>query len=151
MRRLGLLLVPLLLVGCVNGSATYYVTPKQNEHTLSLRMIQDYVWKQEVELTLVAARLPDCQRQLKLGALPVDEAIVELFQASDFVYNLRAGTQLWQVDTETCSLQAAPKPNQLGTPLGVYMLDKNKVVFEPAVADNATAPATPASEPAPAQ
>jgi hypothetical protein len=141
MRRFCSLLMPLLLAGCVDGSATYYVTPKQNDHTLSLRMIQDYVWKKEVGLTLVAARLPDCQRQLKLGALPIDEAIVELFQASDYQYNLRAGTQLWQVDTQNCSLQPPPQPNALGAPLGVFLIDKDKVVFEPAVAEPASGPA----------
>jgi hypothetical protein len=141
MRRFCFLLMPLLLSGCVDGSATYYVTPKQNDHTLSLRMIQDFVWKKDVTLTLVAARLPDCQRQLKLGELPIDEAMIELFQASEYLYNLRAGTQLWQVDTQTCSLQAPPQPNQLGAPLGVFMLDKDKVVFEPAVAEPAAAPA----------
>ncbi|MES2151926.1 MAG: hypothetical protein V4508_19275 [Pseudomonadota bacterium] len=130
MRRTLLLLTPLLLAGCVNESASYFVSG--NEHTLTVRAEQDYFWQDEVTLKLIAARLPDCQRQFTLGKLPATGLVVELFAAGDNVFTLRAGKQLWQIETQTCTQLAAPAPNALGDPLGSFKLSDDKMVFEAA-------------------
>ena len=139
MRRTLILLTPLLLAGCINESASYYVDGK--EHTLTVRVEQDYFWQDEVTLKLVAARLPDCQRLFTLAKLPPAELALELFTSGDNTFTLRAGKQVWMVETNNCTqLPDSAKP-AFGEPLGVFKLADDKMVFEPAAP--AAAPATP--------
>ena len=148
MRSTLIILTSLLLSGCVKQSTSYYING--SDHTLTLRAQQDYFWEDSVKLTLIAARMPDCQRQFELTDVPLDEISVELFAAGDEVYNLRSGTQVWQVETQTCTQKEAPDANALGEPLGSYRLnDDGKLVFEAPDAPAAAPPPTPA--PAPAQ
>ena len=77
MRGTWVLLAPLLLAGCVKDSASHYING--NEHTLSVRVAQDYFWKKTVGVTVVAARWPDCQRQFNLGELPLAEIVYDFY------------------------------------------------------------------------
>jgi hypothetical protein len=126
-------LAPLLLAGCVNESASYYIDG--NEHTLSVRAQQERFWTKQVTLKLVAARLPECQRQLLLGQVPLADLDVELFASGDNVYTLRAGEHVWQVETQGCS-QLEPPAQVTGQPLGAFRFDEagKKLVFEKAAA-----------------
>jgi hypothetical protein len=134
MRKL-LLLTPLLLAGCVDDSATYYIDG--NQHALTVRVLQEYFWKKDVTVDLLASRMPDCQRRIPLGALPMSDVEIELFQSGDNVYTLRAGEQAWRVETEGCSELEAPE-QVTGQPLGLFHLDENKkLVFEKAEAETA--------------
>jgi hypothetical protein len=129
MRKL-LLLTPLLLAGCVDDSATYYIDG--NQHALTVRALQEYFWKKEVTLDLLASRMPDCQRRIPLGALPMTDVEIELFESGENVYTLRAGEQAWRVETTGCSELEAPE-QVTGKPLGLFHLDENKkLVFEKA-------------------
>jgi hypothetical protein len=125
-----LLLAPLLLAGCVDDSASYYIDGKQ--HVLTVRAMQEYFWKKEITLDLLASRMPDCQRRIPLGKLPMPDVEIELFASGENVYTLRAGEQTWRVETEGCSEMDAPE-QVTGEPLGVFHLDENKkLVFEKA-------------------
>jgi hypothetical protein len=137
MRKALILLAPLLLAGCVNESASFYIDG--NEHALTVRAEQERFWSKQVTLRLVAARLPDCQRQLVLGKVPLSDLDVELFASGENVYTLRAGEQIWQVDTGSCS--QLPTPAQaMGTPIGEFRLDGHKkLVFEKATVANTAA------------
>jgi hypothetical protein len=129
------LLAPLLLAGCVDDSATYYIDG--NQHALSVRAMQEHFWNKDITLDLIATRLPDCQRRIALGKLPLPDVEIELFASGENVYTLRAGEQAWRVETESCSEMEAPE-QVTGEPLGVFHLDENKkLVFEKAE------PATP--------
>ena len=129
MRKL-LLLTPLLLAGCVDDSATYYIDG--NQHALTVRVLQEYFWKKDVTIDLLASRMPDCQRRIPLGALPMSDVEIELFQSGENVYTLRAGEQAWRVETAGCSELEAPE-QVTGQPLGLFHLDENKkLVFEKA-------------------
>lgn len=129
MRKL-LLLTPLLLAGCVDDSATYYIDG--NQHALTVRATQEYFWKKEVALSLLASRMPDCQRRFPLGEVPLADVEVELFASGDNIYTLRAGDLSWRVETGTCSELEAPE-QVTGQPLGLFHLDENKkMVFEKA-------------------
>ena len=133
MRKL-LLLTPLLLAGCVDDSASYYIDG--NQHALTVRVLQEYFWKKDVTIDLLASRMPDCQRRIALGALPMSDVEIELFQSGENVYTLRAGEQTWRVETEGCSELEAPE-QVTGTPLGLFHLDDNKkLVFEKAEPEN---------------
>ena len=140
MRKSFFLLTPLLaslLAGCVNDSATYPIEGK--EHALTLRLLQDYFWSKDATLRLTAARMPDCQRQMELGQVPLSGLEIELFASGPNLYTLRAGEDVWQVETEGCTELEAPEANAVtGQALGSFHLDENdKLVFEAA----GTAPA----------
>lgn len=129
MRTVLLLLTPLLLTGCIKESASYYIDG--NQHAISLRAQQDYFWSKEVELRVLASRMPDCQRQLVLGKLPIAGLQVELFESAENTYVLRAGDQIVQVETGGCSQLEAPAAGAPVQPLGTFRLDANKkLVFE---------------------
>ena len=127
------LLAPLLLAGCVDDSATYYIDG--NQHALTVRATQDWFWKKDVTLELVAARMPDCQRRIALGELPIGELELELFASGENEYTLRAGEQAWRVETQGCRELDAPE-QVTGQPLGLFHLDENKkLIFEAAAAE----------------
>lgn len=138
MRNPLILLAPLMLAGCVDGAASYYIDG--NDHTLTVRAEQPRFWNDEVTLRLIASRLPECQRQLVLGKLPADELEVELFANGDNVYTLRAGERQWRVETQGCTQLAVPAQAPAGRPLGVFRLDgEKKLVFDKAAATEASA------------
>lgn len=128
MRKISVMLAPLLLAGCIKDSATYYING--NEHTITVRATQEYFWRDDVELTLLAARWPDCQRQFVLGKVPVSEMNVELFDAGGNVYSLRAGSRLWQVETRNCGQLPTPASEALGQPVGAFRIDGEKMGFD---------------------
>ena len=111
MRRTWILLAPLLLAGCIKDSATHYING--NEHTLTLRAAQEYFWNDQVDLTLVAARWPDCQRT-------IDPQHPHQW----------AGTQRWQIETQKCTMLGTPDDAALGQPLGTFRMGEKKMVFE---------------------
>jgi hypothetical protein len=135
MRKGLILLAPLVLAGCVNESASYVIDG--NDYALSVRAEQEYFWSKQVTLRLVASRLPDCQRQMVLGKVPLGELEVELFASGENVYTLRAGEQIWQVDAQGCA--QLPTPAQaMGTPVGAFHLGPGgKLVFEQTAATTA--------------
>ena len=132
------LFAPLLLAGCVNDSASYQIDG--NEHALTVRLVQDYFWSKNASLRLTAARLPDCQRQMDLGQVPLSGLEIEVFASGPNVYTLRSGEDVWQVNTQSCIELEAPEANAVtGQALGSFHLDEHdKLVFE--------APAAPAEE-----
>lgn len=129
MRRPLILLMPLLLAGCVRDSATYYISG--NEHTVSVRAEQEYFWDDSVQLSLVAARLPECQRLFRLGKVAPDVALT-LHADGENTYTLRSATGAWTFETGGCTM-LAPNPAP-GEVVGSFRLVDKKLVFTPAAA-----------------
>lgn len=143
------LLTTLLLSGCVNDSASYYIG--DNTHAISVRGHQEYFWDGQLTLTLVASRLPDCQRQIPLMQVDKTELDVELYQSGDDGYILRQGKQIWGVETTNCKPLADIANAPLGARLGAFKMAEDKLTFEAAPAAGAAAAATePAAGEAPA-
>jgi len=126
------LMLPLLLGGCINDSATYYAD-SSNEHTLTVRRQQEYFWSDDARVTLMASRMPACQRQIPLTELALDDVEVELYAESETRWSLRAGAEVWHVETDTCALSDATGP-AVGAKIGVFHSDGERLVFEPATA-----------------
>jgi hypothetical protein len=124
-----LLLLPLLLAGCVNESASYLIDG--NDHSLTVFVTQDYFWSKQAGLRLVASRLPDCQRQFDLGKTSTAELNVELFSTGENTFLLRSGEEMWQVETGGCTRLPPPSDKVQAQPIGVFHLDgKKKLIFE---------------------
>lgn len=138
-----LLLTPLLLAGCVNQSTSYYIDGP--DHSLTLRAEQEYFWNDALEVKMVAAHLPGCQRQFPMTILPAAELQIELYSAGDNVFSLRAGKQVMRIETGTCTRLPEPTPEELGQSLGTFKLNaEKKMVFEKNPA--AASPAAPAPQ-----
>ena len=89
------MLAPLLLAGCVNESASYALSGNGsgNDHTLTVIVTQDYFWKKEAGLRLIASRLPECQRQFELGKVSMSDLNIELFSTGADTFLLRSGDE----------------------------------------------------------
>ena len=145
MRKI-LTVVPLLLLaGCVNDSATFYADGSR-EHTLTVRRQQEFFWKEDAQYTLMVARLPDCQRAIPLGEMPLEGLDFELFASGDNVWSLRAGKYVWQVETQGCTLVSeGGTTTATGTKLGTYAAESKKTKMR---FDAEASPAAPAAPPA---
>lgn len=129
MRRYSVFLMPLLLAGCVRDSATYYISG--NEHTVTVRAEQEYFWDDSVDLSLLAARLPECQRLFRLAkAGPGVE--LTLYAEGDNTYTLKSDAGTWTFETDRCTMLEPRAPG--GAPVGTFRLDGKDMAFAPAAA-----------------
>jgi hypothetical protein len=126
MRKALILLAPLLLAGCVDGTASYSIDG--NDRAIVMHAQQDRPWDKSLSLQLIAINLPACQRQFDLGKVAADRLDVELYGYADGVFTLQAGSRLWRVETNTCG-QLAPASTAGGKPLGAFRLIADKLVF----------------------
>lgn len=147
MRKILTALPVLLLTGCINDSATFYADATQ-EHTLTVRRQQDYFWSEEARYTLMASRMPDCQRQIPLGELPLEDTQFILYGAGDNQWSLKSGKHVWQVETQGCTL-VSNRGTVSGDKLGTFHAATDKMSFEAAAAPAAPAAAPAAPEAAP--
>lgn len=128
-RSILFLLTPLLLAGCIQQSASYYI--EGPNHSLTVRAEQEYFWSKDVVVKLVAAHMPDCQRLFPMATLPVANFAIELYAGGDNVYSVRVGTQVMRVETQGCTRLTEPTTAELGERLGTFRLDgEKKMVFE---------------------
>lgn len=141
MRKILILLTPLLLTACIKQSASYYVSDAR-DHAITIRAEQEYFWDQAITLTMVASRFPDCQRAIPLMKVPKDEVGVELFDAGNGVFTVRSGAEVMQVDSVSCVQLPEPPADGYGEPVGVFRLGEEKMEFEQAA--KAATPAAPA-------
>jgi len=135
--RFSLLLLPLLLAGCVNDSASYLIDSR--DHAITVLVTQEYFWNKQADLRVVASRMPDCQRQFNLGQVSLDDLSVELFSTGEETYLLRAGEAMWQIETQGCTQLPGPSADVQAQPIGIFHFDDKKAfVFERA--EGAAAP-----------
>lgn len=127
LRHLPLLLLP-LLAGCVDDRTAYQAGDNQ---IFTIIREQPYFWKNEVNLYLVVARMPDCMRRHKIGTAKTDTRI-ELWQYRPDTYIVKFDDSMFATETRTCEglekLDQDP-PGGKGTLIGTYEQGKDKFVF----------------------
>ena len=133
MRKSLIVLMSILLAGCVDDSASYLIDGR--DHVLTVRRQQAYFWKDQVAVTMLAARLPDCQRLHELADFgPADNLKIDVFASDDNTFNVRMGNRLWQLETNSCEgmteLQDDPNAD-VGTAVGSFTVKNGKLVFTP--------------------
>jgi hypothetical protein len=131
MRKILIVLTSLMLTACVDDSASYYADSSGN-HALTIHRSQKHFWSSASSVELIMQRLPDCLRRIQLDEMPADEVEIELLSGGDNVWTLRAGKQMWQVETQTCTQYPDVKGDG-GELNGVFRADGGKLVFEAAV------------------
>ncbi len=135
MRYILTILISLLVTACCDDSASFYING--SNHTLTLLREQKYFWKDQATLSLIVARLPECQRRHTLTLAPASTVNIDVFTNGDGTWTLRSDKAIWEAGTQTCTLiQATPKA-ELGERVGTFKVQKGKLVFEPAGANGA--------------
>lgn len=132
MRKILIVLMPLLLAACVDDTASYYADGPVGNHALTIHRVQKHFWSKESRVELIMQRLPDCLRRVELSEMPADEVEIELLSGGDNVWTLRSGDELWQVETQTCTMYPDVKGDG-GELMGVFRPDGDKFVYEAAV------------------
>ncbi|MTV39963.1 hypothetical protein [Duganella radicis] len=138
MRNTLILLTPLLLAACVDDSASYYADGPVGNHALTIHRAQKHFWSSESRVELIMQRLPDCIRRVELTEMPAEDVEIELLSGGDNVWTLRAGAEMWQVETQTCTQYPDVKGDG-GELMGVFRPDGNKFVYEAAVVETVPA------------
>jgi hypothetical protein len=139
MRKILIVLMPLMLAACVDDSASYYADGSTGNHALTIHRAQKHFWSSDSRIELIMQRLPECMRRIELEDMPADEVEIELLSGGDNVWTLRAGREMWQVETQTCTAYPDVKGDG-GELIGVFRADGNKFVFEAAVLEPAPTP-----------
>ncbi len=131
----GLIALPLLLAGCVNDTASYRIDDNQ-EHTIMLHRVQEWLWQDTLKLTITANRMPECRggidvRGVRLRARP------ELYEAppqyAEPIYILKIDTRHFAISTQSCRVQEFDEtPPELGHKLGTFAEKDGRFVFQPA-------------------
>ena len=119
-----------MLAGCVSDAASLQIDGK--EHSLSLVREQKWLWEQQVELFVVATRMPDCQRRHRLRSASISASSVEVYSADAVTFFLRQGGRLYSVETRTCESfreLSEPPATGLGQKLGVFKELKGQFAF----------------------
>jgi hypothetical protein len=138
MRKILILLMPLMLAACVDDSASYYADGPVGNHALTIHRAQKHFWSKESRVELIMQRLPDCLRRIELTDMPADEVEIELLSGGDNVWTLRSGNEMWQIETQTCTQYADVKGDG-GELMGVFRDDGGKFVYEAAVIETVPA------------
>jgi hypothetical protein len=138
MRKILILLMPLMLAACVDDSASYYADGPVGNHALTIHRAQKHFWSKESRVELIMQRLPDCLRRIELTDMPADEVEIELLSGGDNVWTLRSGNGMWQIETQTCTQYADVKGDG-GELMGVFRDDGGKFVYEAAVIETVPA------------
>jgi len=133
------------LVACSDLRATFEI--KGSAHALTLIRVQGWFWEKTAKYSIVAARMPDCMRRHSMSTAGLN-ARVEVYSPGNEAWILKQGEQMYVVETRTCEgfakLDKLPDGG-IGTPMGVFEMRKDELVFTPAV--NAVPPTEAQAEP----
>ncbi|MBI5923683.1 MAG: hypothetical protein HY847_18815 [Betaproteobacteria bacterium] len=142
-----------LLTACGStDSASYQIHGAQ--HSLSLIRNRQFAWDKGWEISLVAARNPECMRRHKLQPAPEGAFTAELFRSLEGNYILKQGNNWYVTETQKCQLQQFKQsPREPGDALGTFNEKDGLLQFvaapKPPAAAPVTAPvAAPAAAPA---
>lgn len=139
-RRLTAALLPLLLSACVSDGASVQFDGK--EHSLSLMREQKWLWDPTINLSVVATRMPECQRRHPLKPVSSAATRIAVYALDDTVFLLEQGDRLYEIETQTCEkfrvLKEAPAGGK-GELLGEFKVVDDVFKFVDAPAPKAEA------------
>lgn len=107
--------------GCINDAASLPIDGK--EHSLTVIREQSLPWEKRVDLFVVVARMPDCQRRHRLKSAGISASAVDVYSPEIGTYYLQQGARTYSVETATCENfreLTEPPSNGLGQKLGSF-------------------------------
>lgn len=131
---LALALLP-VLSACENTATAYMVEGSQ--HALVLVREQKFFWDDELKQSLIASRLPHCQKRVSIH--PGSTTLVEMrvYEAGDRLWALNQGNRWYLASTEQCRVQ--DWDNATGQPpgrlVGSFVLKEGAPTFVAAPSD----------------
>jgi len=131
MRKIALLAMLPILGGCINDSIGMRIDGP--EHAISLVREQKLFWEKQMDLEVVVARLPDCQRRHRLQPAAISPNFrIEVYMTAPGNFLLEQGKYLYSVETRTCQkfakLDEAPGEGK-GELVGVFREENGKLLF----------------------
>lgn len=130
-RYLPVVLLP-LLAACSDLRATFEI--RGSAHSLSLIRITGMPWESQAKYSVVASRMPDCQRRHAMPEAALT-AKVEVYSPGNDAWILRQNGRMFVVETRTCEgfarLDKEPDTG-LGELMGVFEMKSGALVFTPA-------------------
>lgn len=128
-----MLLIPLfpLLAGCFQDTASHSLGAR--DHAITLMRSQTWPWSSTVDVTVIAARMPECNGGGNIEEVPETAEFV-LFRAPEEypepIFMLKVGQRVFAISTQSCRLQEfQEKPDNLGQRLGTFMVKDGKFQF----------------------
>ncbi|MDR0703151.1 MAG: hypothetical protein LBF61_12285 [Azoarcus sp.] len=120
------------LAACENEAVSMMIDGRN--HALVLVREQQYFWRDTVEQSLIASRLPDCQRKVKIRPGRTTMTPLEVYETGEMLWALHQGGQWYLASTEECRVQDWHKPadQSPGQARGRFEMRGGKVVFTPA-------------------
>ncbi|MDR1062936.1 MAG: hypothetical protein LBL48_03235 [Azoarcus sp.] len=130
-RALAVLAVLSLLAACENGATSMMIDGRN--HAIVLVREQQYFWRDTVEQSIIASRLPSCQRKVKIHPGRTAMMPIEVYETGEMLWALRQGNRWYLVSTEECRVQDWRKPDDQspGQPMGRFEPRGDKIVFIP--------------------
>lgn len=125
---LSLTLAAGLLAGCENDAASFQIEDK--DHALTLIREQRVFWSKKTDLSLVVARLPDCQRRYALEPAPLPRAQASVYALGPRHFLLQQGDNWYDINTERCGLEALEQaPEIKAEPVGSFDKQDGRLRF----------------------
>lgn len=139
-----LLMLPILAACSDQRAALEFGSP---QHSLTLIRVQTFFWDKTARYSIVAARMPECQRRHELGSAG-SESKVDVYAPGNDAWILKQGKRLFVVETRTCEgfakLEGDPEGG-MGPLQGSFQMRNGTLTFVTAAqgetANHAAAPA----------
>lgn len=91
------------LAGCENSATAYMIDGK--EHALILVREQKFFWDDELRQSIIASRLPACQKRVKIHPGSTELVEMRVYAAGDMLWALQQGPRWYLAGTEECRVQ----------------------------------------------
>ncbi len=121
-----------LLVACSDQRATFEI--RGSAHSLSLIRVTGMPWASQAKYSVVASRMPDCQRRHAMSEAGLTTK-VEVYSPGNDAWILRQNGNMFVLETRTCEgfarLDKEPDTG-LGELMGVFEMQGDVLVFTPA-------------------
>lgn len=120
------------LAGCVQDTASYMVDDNRN-HAITVARAQKWAWSSGVDVSVIAARQPDCLGGLDVKDVPRGAELVLHRAPEEYaepIFMLAIEGSYYAVSTQSCRVQKfAQVPADPGPEIGRYKEVDGKLQF----------------------
>ena len=126
-----LVALPLLSACESNNSATAMAIDGKDHALVLVREQPLTFWKDEITQYIVASRLPDCQRRVKIHPDKTRMQPVTVYEAGDLLWALYQSGQWYLASTGSCKVQDWHNPTGQppGTAVGSFEQKNGEIIF----------------------
>ncbi|HRP22911.1 hypothetical protein [Thauera sp.] len=126
----------LTLAGCENSATSYMIEGSQ--HALILVREQKFPWDDELKQSIIASRLPSCQKRVRIHPGPTSLVEMRIYVAGDRLWALHQGNRWYLAGTEQCLVQDWDNPDGQppGALVGSFVLKDGAPAFVAAATAN---------------